>query len=72
MALQMQQIKSSSAAACNSSRYPVAGDRLPKKNNSRLYRLWMAAVAQNWEPVFFHRGAQTGMEVLLYFGTCTQ
>lgn len=34
--------------------------------------LWMAAVAQSREPVFFHRGVQTEVEALLYFVTCAQ
>lgn len=49
---------------------PAAGVRLPK--NSHSYWLWMAAVAQNREPVFFHQGVQTEMEALLYFVTCAQ
>lgn len=52
------------------SSYPTAGVRLSK--NSHSYRLWMAAVAQNTEPVFFHQGVQTEMEVHLYFGICAQ
>lgn len=70
MALQMQQINVAML------QHEILADILLLESdfqeNSHSYWLWMAAVAQNREPVFFHCGVQTEMEALLYFVTCAQ
>lgn len=42
------------------------------QKTSHSYWLWMAAVAQSRDPVFFHHGVQREVEALLYFVTCAQ
>lgn len=42
------------------------------QKTSHSYWLWMAAVAQSRDPVFFHHGVQREVEALLYFVTRAQ